>query len=79
MFDSVILIKGAKDQKRRPPTRNGWFAVAQRASLIILSFEIEYRASHTIKGDTNGGLGWNQVHKFLFIPQIFPATKSQLS
>jgi hypothetical protein len=30
-------------------------------SLLILSFEFEYRTIRTIKRDTNGELGWIQV------------------
>jgi hypothetical protein len=47
--------------KRRPLNYSKKDPYALWRSLLILSFEFEYRTIRTIKGDTNGELGWIQV------------------
>jgi hypothetical protein len=54
-------ISQVQKKERRPLNYMKKFSYALWRILFILSFEIEYRTSRTIKRDSNGKFGWIQV------------------
>jgi hypothetical protein len=62
---------------KETPNSNAWCPKTQVVVYFILYFWNWVRTSRTIKGDTNGGKGWNQVHKSTTNCQKFPATNCQ--
>ena len=67
----------AQETKEETPNSRDGLQGLKELVYFILYFEIEYRTSRTIKGDSNSGLGWNQVLKTPFTIQIILATNSQ--